>query len=54
MTHDHEQADVQMIHGIFQRCQYRVVDDLPGRADREQVTEPRVEDDFRRNARIGA
>src|SRR5438876_10728365 len=54
MTQDHDQARAQVRDCVFDAAQRMVVDQIASRANDEKVTQVLVEDQLRRNARIGA
>ena len=54
MPQHHQQTHSQRGNGVFQRGEHGVIDDMPGRADREQLAQAGIEDDVRAYARIGA
>ena len=54
MPENDQQTDMQLVHGVFQRCEHAVVNDLPCGADSEHVAETGVKDDFRRHPGIRA
>jgi hypothetical protein len=51
--HDDE-SRAESLGGVLDAPDQRWSDDVPGDADDEQIAEPLIEDDLRRNARVGA
>lgn len=54
MTQNYDQACARVPHRVFDAAQRMVVDQIASRANDEKVTQVLVEDQLRRNARIGA
>lgn len=52
MSEDDHQGDTQMLDGILDTPHGRIISDMTGRSNDEQVAEAPVEDDFRRDAGI--
>jgi hypothetical protein len=54
VAHHHDEFGVEVLDGVFDAAEYGVVNDVAGYADGEEIAEAFIEDEFGRNARIGA
>src|SRR5579884_615656 len=54
MPHHYDEPYMQMLHRILQAAENNLIDDIAGRPNHEEIAQPLIKHDLRRDARVAA